>query len=155
MIQSMIGRVLASGNKLYPPLCVHVDEGHNILYTGIQDLFAKGGGANVWVHLYTQSIAQIQEEIGPEATQSIMDNINTWVFMLVNHPDTAKYVEDSAPEKRKYQPILSFGGGISVRESKSNRSLPHRYCNCRRDAFTCEAMAISIRDSRKMYLRDM
>jgi len=63
MIQSMIGRVLASGNKLYPPLCVHVDEGHNILYTGIQDLFAKGGGANVWVHLYTQSIAQIQGKL--------------------------------------------------------------------------------------------
>ena len=134
MIQSMMGRFYASGKKLNPPLCVHVDEGHNILYKGIQELFNKGGGAGVWLHLYTQSIAQIEEEIGPEATRSIVDNINSWVYMLVNHPDTAKYVEESSPAKRKYQPILSFGGGISVREIEDKRilaaqvlQLPKRY----------------------------
>jgi len=95
MIQSMLGRFFASSRKLSPPLCLHIDEGHNILYTGIQELFTKGGG-------------------------SIIDNINTWVFMLVNHPDTAKFVELTAPIKRKYQPILSFGGGISVRESEES-----------------------------------
>lgn len=123
MIQSMIGRFYASGRKLDPPLCLHVDEGHNILYKGIQELFNKGGGANMWVHLYTQSIAQIEEEIGPEATRSILDNINTWVYMLVNHPDTAMYVEDSSPSVKIYQPILSFGGGISVRETEVKQVL--------------------------------
>jgi len=134
MIQSMLGRVFASGRKLNPPLCLHVDEGHNILYKGIQELFNKGGGANVWIHFYTQSIAQIEEEIGPEGTRSIVDNINSWLYMLVNHPDTAKYVEDSSPMKRKYQPILSFGGGISVREMEEKQilatqilQLPKRY----------------------------
>jgi len=134
MIQSMLGRFYASARKLIPPLCLHVDEGHNILYKGIQELFNKGGAANVWVHLYTQSIAQIEEEIGREASKSILDNINTWVYMLVNHPQTAKYVEDSAPVRRKYQPILSFGGGISVREMEERQvlasqvlQLPKRY----------------------------
>ena len=134
MIQSMIGRIFASARKLDPPLCLHVDEGHNILYKGIQELFNKGGGANLWVHFYTQSIAQIEEEIGREATRSIVDNINSWVYMLVNHPETAQYVEDSSPNKRKYQPILSFGGGISVREMEEKQilatqilQLPKRY----------------------------
>ncbi|MEI7637043.1 MAG: TraM recognition domain-containing protein [Syntrophus sp. (in: bacteria)] len=134
MIQSMLGRFFASARKLAPPLCLHVDEGHNILYKGIQELFNKGGGANLWINFYTQSIAQIEEEIGPEATRSIIDNINSWMFMLVNHPDTAKYVEDSSSNRRKYQPILSFGGGISVREIEEKQilatqvmQLPKRY----------------------------
>ncbi|HOL44395.1 MAG TPA: TraM recognition domain-containing protein [Methanothrix sp.] len=126
MIQSMMGRVLASGQRLNPPLCLHLDEGHNILYKGIQELFAKGGGANVWVHFYTQSTAQMVEEIGEEATRSILDNINHWVYMLVNHPDTARYIEESSPMMRKYQPILSFGGGISVREMEE-RSIQAPY----------------------------
>jgi len=120
MIQSMLGRHFASGRKLSPPLCLHIDEGHNVLYPGIQELFNKGGGANVWVHFYTQSIAQVEEAVGPEAAKSIIDNINTWIFMLINHPDTAKFVELSAPTKKKYQPVLSFGGGISVRENEES-----------------------------------
>ena len=43
MIQSMVGRFFASGRKLDPPLCIHIDEGHNIAYMGIQELFSKGG----------------------------------------------------------------------------------------------------------------
>ncbi len=117
MIQSMLGRFFASGRNLSPPLCLHIDEGHNILYPGIQELFNKGGGANVWVHFYTQSLAQIEEEVGQEAARSIIDNINTWMFMLINHPDTAKFVEHTSPVRKKYQPVLSFGGGISVRET--------------------------------------
>lgn len=134
MIQSMIGRFFASGRKLNPPLCLHIDEGHNVLYKGIQELFAKGGAANVYVHFYTQSIAQIEEEVQEETARSILDNINTWVYMLVNHPDTAQYVEDSSPNIQKYQPILSFGGGISVREIEDKQilaasvlQLPKRY----------------------------
>lgn len=135
MIQSMLGRFFASGRKLNPPLCVHIDEGHNILYKGIQELFSKGGAANVWVHLYTQSIAQIEEEIGREATRSILDNINTWIYMLVNHPETAQYIEDSSPTIRKYQPILSFGGGISVREIEDKQILAYKVLQLQKRQF--------------------
>lgn len=120
MIQSMLGRFYASGRKLNPPLALHIDEGHNMLYKGIEELFNKGGAANVYVHFYTQSIAQIEEEIGREATKSIIDNINTWVYMLVNHPETAKFIESSSPRIKKFQPVLSFGGGISVKEIEEN-----------------------------------
>lgn len=116
MVQSLAGRYFASGRKLTPPLCVHIDEGHNMVYSGISDLFSKGGGANVWVSFYTQSIAQIEDFIGQISVKGILDNINTWIFMLVNHPDTAKYVEDSFPEIKKYSPILSFGRDITTRE---------------------------------------
>jgi len=121
MIQSMIGRFYASGRKLDPPLCIHIDEGHNILYKGIEELFSKGGAANVYVHFYTQSLAQIEEEVGIESAKSIIDNINTWVYMLVNHPETARFIEESSPMVKKFQPILSFGGGITVREIEENQ----------------------------------
>lgn len=121
MIQSMVGRFFVSGRKLSPPLCIHLDEGHNMLYRGIQELFSKGGGANCWVHFYTQSVAQITEEVGKDAARSILDNINTWIYMLVNHPETAQYVEDSSPEVKVYSPILSFGGGITIKEVKERR----------------------------------
>ena len=123
MIQSMLGRFYASGRKLNPPLCLHIDEGHNMLYKGIEELFAKGGAANVYVHFYTQSIAQMEEEVGREAARSIIDNINTWVYMLVNHPETAKFIELSSPIRKKFQPYLSFGGGITVREVEENQIL--------------------------------
>lgn len=121
MIQSMVGRFFVSGRKLTPPLCIHIDEGHNMLYRGIQELFSKGGGANCWVHFYTQSVAQMTEEVGKDAARSILDNINTWIYMLVNHPETAQYVEDSSPEVKVYSPILSFGGGITIKEVKERR----------------------------------
>lgn len=135
MIQSMVGRFYASGRQLNPPLCLHIDEGHNILFRGVQELFTKGGAANVWVHFYTQSIAQIQEEIGREAAQSILDNINTWVYMLVNHPDTAAYIESSSPSIKKYQPILSFGGGISVREIEEKQILAYKVLQLKKREF--------------------
>ena len=92
-----------------------------MLYRGIQELFSKGGGANCWVHFYTQSVAQITEEVGKDAARSILDNINTWIYMLVNHPETAQYVEDSSPEIKAYSPLLSFGGGITIKEVKERR----------------------------------
>jgi len=129
MIQSTVGRFFASGRTLNPPLCVYVDEGHNVLYKGIQELFNKGGGAGVWLHFFTQSIAQIEEEIGLEAAQSILDNINTWVFMRVNHEKTSKFVEESTPLKKMQQPILNLSGektGVSLREVEERLVLKER-----------------------------
>ncbi|MEW6545034.1 MAG: TraM recognition domain-containing protein [Nitrospirota bacterium] len=118
MIQSLVGRVFASGRKLTPPLCLHLDEGHNLLYQDIQELFSKGGGANCWVHFYSQSMAQIEEAIGPAAAQSVMDNINTWVYMLVNHPDTAKYVEQSSPQVKRRKGVVALGGGVTSQSTE-------------------------------------
>jgi type IV secretory pathway TraG/TraD family ATPase VirD4 len=129
MIQSTVGRFFASGRKIDPPLCLYIDEGHNVLYKGIQELFNKAGGAGVWVSFFTQSIAQMEEEIGEEATQSIMDNINTWLFMKVNHERTAQMIEDMSPLKTKREPYLHFDGGdirISLRENQERLILKER-----------------------------
>ncbi|MGO9137845.1 MAG: type IV secretory system conjugative DNA transfer family protein [Syntrophales bacterium] len=114
-IQSLIGRWLSSGKKLNPPLCLHIDEAHNVMYRGIQELFNKCGGGNVWVHIYTQSIAQIVDEIGEESAISILDNINTWIYMLVNHPETARYIEEATPEARQFEPTFRFDAGLMMR----------------------------------------
>jgi type IV secretory pathway TraG/TraD family ATPase VirD4 len=115
MIQSLVGRVFASGRRLTPPLCLHLDEGYNVLYHDIQDLFSKGGGAGCWVHLYAQSMAQIAEAIGKEAAQSLMDNINTWIYFLLNHPETAQLVEDAAPRVTRRDSVIVLGGGLTGR----------------------------------------
>lgn len=107
MIQSMVGRFFSSGKKLDPPLCIHIDEGQNVLYQGIQDLFSKAGGANVWLSFYTQSIALIEQEIGQESARGILDNMNTLIFLRVNHPETARYMEDSTPFIKKFQSIIT------------------------------------------------
>ncbi|MEM2941623.1 MAG: type IV secretion system DNA-binding domain-containing protein [Thermoproteota archaeon] len=118
MIQSLAGRYFASGRKFSPPLCLHIDEGHSVLYSGISDLFSKGGGANVWICFYTQSIAQMEDAVSQANVKGVLDNINTWLFMLVNHPETAKYVEDSFPTVIKNIPLLSFGRDITVRRDE-------------------------------------
>lgn len=119
MIQSMVGRFFASGARLKRPLCIYLDEGHNILYQGIQELFNKAGGAGVWLHFFTQSMSQIEEAVGPPTTQSIIDNISTWVYMRVNHNETAKYIEESAPIHTVYKNIVNIGDAklsMSLRE---------------------------------------
>jgi len=116
MIQSFVGRVYLSGKKISPPLCIYMDEASNLLYIGVEDLFNKSGGAGVWVHAFTQSIADIEAEIGPPAARKILDNTNTKLFMRVNDTKTAQYIADYSGMARKFSPLLSLGGGITVRE---------------------------------------
>lgn len=125
MIQGMLGY-----RELSVPLCLHIDDGlwflyldpeiinpfcfhpsHNILYPGIQQLFNKGGGADadVWVHFYTPMLEGMIET----GVKTIIDNINTWIFMLVNHPNAVKFVEMTAPVKKNYQ--RPSGGKITAR----------------------------------------
>jgi hypothetical protein len=138
MIQALVGRLFASGQKLSPPLCLHIDEGHNVLYLGFQELINKGGGANCWVHFYTQSVAQIAAEVGTDYAQSIIDNINTWIYMLVNHPDTAAHIEAASPRRTRYDTIVPAGEDPTIRAVeqpliRADRvlQLPKRWCYMR------------------------
>jgi hypothetical protein len=123
MIQSMVGRFFASGARLKRPLCIYLDEGHNVLYQGIQELFNKAGGAGVWLHFFTQSMSQIEEAVGKPTAQSIMDNISTWVYMRVNHNLTAQYIEESAPLRTVYKNVVNIGDAklsMSLREDEEH-----------------------------------
>ncbi len=95
--------------------------------------------------------------MGREAARSIIDNINTWVYMLVNHPETAKFVELSSPIRKKFQPYLSFGGGITVREVEENQilaenvlQLPKRHFYMRSYGKYCKGVTI---DTNPAYVR--
>lgn len=126
MIQTLVGRLCASGLRLVPPLCLHIDEGHNVLYRGVQELFNKCSAANVWINFYTQSNAQMEEAVGPEVTRSIIDNLNTWIYMKVNHPDTCQYVEDSSPLVQRVDPVVSAAGSVTIRYVDERLVLRHR-----------------------------
>lgn len=110
MIQSLIGRLLARKAKLEPPLVLYLDEGQNVLYRGVEELFAKGRAANVWVNFFTQSISSLDSVIGKELARVIIDNISTWIFMRVNCEETAKYVENIFPRTSQFKKRFVPGG---------------------------------------------
>jgi len=118
MIQSFVGRVFSSGRRVTPPLCLYIDECQNVLYYGIEDLFAKAGGADVWIHGFAQSVSQLYAMIGKDYGNAILDNTNTKLFMRVPDTDTATYVAGHFGQFRRYSPILNVDGGVSVREEE-------------------------------------
>ena len=121
MIQAFVGRVYSSGKSVAPALVLHIDEAQSVLYQGIEDLFAKAGGAGVFIHGYCQSISQLFAEVGEDRANTILDNCNTKLFMRVPDADTAEYVSRHLGEERRFSPIISIGGGLSIRETEEIR----------------------------------
>lgn len=121
MLQAFVGRRYSSDKRVTPPLALHIDEAQSVLYHGIEDLFAKAGGAGIYIHGYCQSISQLYSEIGQDRANTILDNCNTKLFMRVPDTKTAKYVSTHLGEKRTYSPIISLGGGLSIRETEETR----------------------------------
>jgi len=116
MIKTYVGRIFLSGGVVDPPLSLYIDEAQNVLYYGIEDLFAKAGGAGVWVHAFNQSVNQIYKEVGHNLGRSILDNANTKVFMRVPDTDTAEYVAKHFGTRKRISPSISPGGGIITKE---------------------------------------
>lgn len=121
MIQAFVGRVYSSGRNVTPSLVLHIDEAQSVLYQGIEDLFAKAGGAGVFIHGYCQSISQLHAEVGEDRANTILDNCNTKLFMRVPDPNTASYVSEHLGEERRFSPIISLGGALSIRETEEVR----------------------------------
>jgi hypothetical protein len=121
MIQAFVGRVYSSGKSVTPALVLHIDEAQSVLYNGIEDLFAKAGGAGVYIHGYCQSISQLYAEVGEDRANTILDNCNTKLFMRVPDANTAGYVSRHLGEERRFSPIISVGGGLSIRETEEVR----------------------------------
>ena len=120
-IQSFVGRRFSSDKMVDPPLALHIDEAQSVMYQGVEELFAKAGGAGVYIHGYCQSVSQLYAEIGQDRANSILDNCNTKLFMRVPDAKTATYVSDHLGEKRVYSPIISLGGGLAIRETEDTR----------------------------------
>jgi len=121
MIQAFVGRRFSSDKQITPPLTLHIDEAQSVLYEGIEELFAKAGGAGVYIHGYCQSVSQLYAEIGQDRANTILDNCNTKIFMRVPDAKTATYISDHLGEKRVFSPVISMGGGLAIRETEDVR----------------------------------
>lgn len=135
MVQSFVGRVLGSQGRVDPPLAVYADEASNVLYFGIDDLFNKAGGAGVWLCMLTQSRQDLVAELGPAYAGKILDNTNTKVIFRVNDPDTAAWASRLAGTRKRFSPIMSLGGGLSVREIEESRVPPESFMRLSRREF--------------------
>ena len=135
MLQSFVGRRLADGGKVTPPLCLYIDEAQDLLYHGIDNFFAKAGAADVWIHGFAQSVSQLYAQIGKDYGRTILDNTNTKLFMRVPDADTASYVADHFGEKKKYESILNSDGGITVREQSEDIVSPSDILNLKARTF--------------------
>lgn len=151
MIQSLAGRTFARGAKLPVPLCLHLDEGHNVLYPGIHELFNKSGGANIWVHLYTQSKAQMEKEAGHLSAQSIIDSINTWAYFRLNHPETAHHVQETSPVVDRQEAVIGLGSSVTFRGMKMRQiqqdkviSLQNRWFYFRSRVMFCKGQTLDV-----------
>jgi len=124
MIIAAAGRMGAHGMSLSNPLSVYVDEGHNVLFHGIEEFFGKGRSAQIYLHLFTQSVSEVIKTVGEEITKSILNNINTWVIMKTNDPDTAEYLASATPETTSWMPTISLGGGDELTINLSAHRVP-------------------------------
>lgn len=117
MIQSYVGRIFSSDKKIDPPLALYIDEAQNVLYKGIEDLFAKAGGAGCWIHGFAQSVSQMYAVLGKDFAKAILDNANTKLFMRVPDTETAEYVAPHFGIKRTKESVTAVGGSVSNRTS--------------------------------------
>lgn len=126
MLGAHVGRIYAAGKTIQPALSLHIDEAQSVLYEGIEDLFAKGGSANLYISGYCQSVNQLFSEISEERAKSILDNCNTKLFLRVPDSDTAEFVSSHLGEDVKYSPMMSLGGGLTIREIDEDRVKPYQ-----------------------------
>jgi conjugal transfer pilus assembly protein TraD len=129
MFQSFVGRTFASGGKCNPPLEIVIDEAQNVLYYGIEDFFAKAGGANVHLHGFCQSVNQIFSRIGKEFGNSILDNNNNKIFMRVPDVETAEYAARHFGVNRQMTSMMSTSGVLNIREVEDDRVKPEHLLN--------------------------
>jgi type IV secretory pathway TraG/TraD family ATPase VirD4 len=136
MLKSFTGRTFASGKTLNPPLSVYLDEAQNVLFHGFEDLVAKGGGANLLVHGFSQSVNQIYAAMGDETRgRSILDNINTKIFMRSPDNDTAEYVAEHFGTVKRFSSILNVGGTPNMREAEENLVKPQHLLSLQSQEF--------------------
>lgn len=130
MIQSFVGRVLVGERKVVKPdLSIYIDEFHACIYPGFGDMIAMCGGANVKLHLFTQTISQLYKAVGEDATKAIIDNANTKIFMRVPDAETAEFISRHLGEHKRKDAMLSMGGGMMLRQTDDVRVKPSEIMN--------------------------
>jgi len=115
-IQALAGRLYAQDKKLKTPLTLYIDEFSNVVYMGIEDLFNKAGGANIWVHAYTQNFADIIAEVGQDRAEKIGGNMNAKMCMRLAQTKSSFGVSEMGGTITDYSAVLGIGGMLNARE---------------------------------------
>jgi hypothetical protein len=136
MLRSFIGRAFAAKRqRITPPLCLYMDEGHRIFFPGIEDLFSMGGGADLWITCMVQSYSQIIDAVGEDKARTILDNTNTKQFFRVPDFETADYVAKHFGTHKILSPIMGPNGGITSRENEDDVLKPQNILRLRTREF--------------------
>ncbi len=123
------GRRFLSGKIIDPPFSTVVDECQSVLYRGIDDSLAKGGGANWWISLFCQDPSQVWGALGKDYGNVIFGNTNTRAFMRCPNIETAEYASGHFGTEDVFSPILTVGGNPSVREAERPKVKPDVFMN--------------------------
>ncbi len=134
-LQAFAGRVYSINKVLKKPLTIHIDEAQSTLYQGIDELFAKAGSANVYLHGYCQSISQMNAIIGEQYTKAILDNCNTKLFMKAADIETANYLSSYFGMKKELSGIISADAHMTWRDTEVAKIKPTEITNLKRQQF--------------------
>lgn len=134
MIQTSAGRMNARNEKYKRPVALYIDEAYRGIYLGIENLFDKGRSVGLHITVSFQSISQFREVVGPNLTQTILDNINNWIIFRIPSPDTSQYFEKLSGQELKYLATYQLTGDIGgvarpgyALETKDFESLQNRH----------------------------
>ena len=125
MIQSLAGRLNADNTPLAHPLSIYMDEAGSLLYRGVEDIPAKSASAGIYCHFFTQSLADLEEKVGPNIATAIKDNCNTQIYMRVNDLETGEYISRRSGMRVWGSHMYGSDGHIMTREVEEPVVLPH------------------------------
>ncbi len=121
MFTSAYGNVGAAGRKFPREIGLFIDEGGSVLYPGVEALFNKAGGIGLRIFIFTQSFADLDDALGPEASKIVNDNINTKLYLKMNDSSSRKQLEEAFGKVRISTP--GYGGSkldmrITIKEEE-------------------------------------
>jgi len=95
VITAYLGNIGASGRSPKREICLFVDEGGAVLYSGVEDLFNKAGALGLRIFIFTQSFADYGAVLGEDIAKIINDNTNIKIYMRMNDQGSKELVADS------------------------------------------------------------
>ena len=126
-LTSLVGRLLRfkqDGGSLARPLLLIVDECQMAVYRGVENLLDKCGGAGVWLHFLTQTIANLEAVLGRDLTHVFLDNIGIQLFLNCgNAEETGRYVAakcGTVSTMEVWKRTSELGDGSTVRDRERN-----------------------------------
>lgn len=116
MIQSLVGRLYASGDAFERKLNIYLDEMGRSLYWGIEDMFAQARQANVSMNGFAQSMLNLTTAVGKDYAETIVDTISTKIIMRLNEPKGAQALAILGGTRTAHTPFLNLDGSIMSRQ---------------------------------------